>query len=154
MITILTGTTNYAFPRMDFLVNRLLKQTREKIYYQSATSNLESSEQLNVFPEMSFNHLVELLKKSKIIITHGGPGSVYLAIKFGKSKPFVLPRLSKWKEHVNDHQRFFCWHLMQEKQIILISPKSKIKTATKKRKSVKESKDFSFLLEKTILSLS
>ena len=47
-----------------------------------------------------FNKLIE---KSDIIITHGGTGVIINSIKKGK-KVIAIPRLSKYKEHVDDHQ--------------------------------------------------
>ena len=38
-----------------------------------------------------------------MIITHGGVGSIITAIEQGK-KVIAVPRLKKYKEHVNDHQ--------------------------------------------------
>ena len=38
-----------------------------------------------------------------ILITHGGAGTVIDAVKRGK-RTIVVPRLSKYREHVDDHQ--------------------------------------------------
>lgn len=44
-----------------------------------------------------------LLENSDYIITHGGVGTIIDGINLGK-KVIAVPRLSKYKEHVNDHQ--------------------------------------------------
>ena len=44
-----------------------------------------------------------LIKESKFIITHGGVGTIIEAMKLNK-KIIAVPRLKKYKEHVNNHQ--------------------------------------------------
>lgn len=41
--------------------------------------------------------------KSDIVITHGGTGAIIGAVKKGK-KVIAVPRLAKYREHVDDHQ--------------------------------------------------
>ena len=43
------------------------------------------------------------MEKSDLIITHAGTGSVIPPLKLGK-KVIVVPRLEKYKEHLDDHQ--------------------------------------------------
>ena len=43
------------------------------------------------------------MQKADLIITHGGVGSIITALNHGK-KVIAAPRLSKYGEHVNDHQ--------------------------------------------------
>ena len=43
------------------------------------------------------------MEKSDLVITHGGVGSIVMALKMGK-KVIAVPRLSAFGEHINDHQ--------------------------------------------------
>lgn len=43
------------------------------------------------------------IENADLIITHGGVGTLVSALKFGK-KVIVFPRLSKFNEHLDDHQ--------------------------------------------------
>ena len=43
------------------------------------------------------------MSKASFIITHGGVGSIISSLKLNK-KVIAVPRLSKYNEHVNDHQ--------------------------------------------------
>ena len=61
-----------------------------------------------------------MIKKSNIIICHGGPVTIYLSLLYGK-QPFVIAREKKYGEHVNDHQLHFCKKLAQEKKIALVT---------------------------------
>ena len=48
--------------------------------------------------------LDNLIDEANLIITHGGVGSIIIALKKHK-KVVAVPRLHKFNEHVNDHQR-------------------------------------------------
>lgn len=56
---------------------------------------------------ISMNQMNEYMEKANIIITHGGPSSFIMALQHNKV-PIVVPRLSKFNEHVNNHQLIFC----------------------------------------------
>lgn len=49
------------------------------------------------------NEFETFIKKSDIVITHGGTGAIVNAIK-NKKKVIAVPRLSKYGEHVDNHQ--------------------------------------------------
>ena len=59
----------------------------------------------------------ELQKKARIIITHGGVGSIISSIKKGK-KVIAVPRLHEYGEHVNNHQKQIV-ELFKEKGYII-----------------------------------
>ena len=45
----------------------------------------------------------ELYEKANLIVTHAGAGSILQGIQHQK-KVIAVPRLTKYHEHVNDHQ--------------------------------------------------
>lgn len=51
----------------------------------------------------SFDETRELMEQADVVITHGGTGSIVLALSVGK-KPVVAPRYQHLGEHVDDHQ--------------------------------------------------
>jgi len=55
---------------------------------------------LKLIPMDEFDKLV---KKCDLLITHGGVGSILNGLKNNK-KIIAVPRLKKYKEHVNNHQ--------------------------------------------------
>lgn len=59
------------------------------------------------------------VKEARIILTHGGPGSIISALQAGKV-PIVVPRQYKYGEHVNDHQIKFSNRLKSKNEIIEI----------------------------------
>lgn len=54
----------------------------------------------------------EYMNNADLVITHGGP-STYMA-SLAKNKPtIVVPRLSEFNEHVNDHQMAFAHQIIE-----------------------------------------
>ena len=53
---------------------------------------------------VSKEELEQMQEKADLIITHGGVGSILQAITKNK-KVIAIPRLNKYQEHVNDHQK-------------------------------------------------
>lgn len=64
-----------------------------------------------------------LLQNCKVFITHGGGGSVFAAIKFGK-KAVVFPRRQQFGEVIDDHQVVFATELRKMGQIELVEETS------------------------------
>jgi len=57
------------------------------------------------------------MKEARLIISHGGCGTLLQAIGLGKT-PVVMPRLSRYREHVNDHQLQLVRALAEEGRIV------------------------------------
>ncbi|MCD7765521.1 MAG: multidrug MFS transporter [Lachnospiraceae bacterium] len=64
----------------------------------------ESCEYKDFFP---YEEMLSLVKRARIIITHGGPSSFIMPLQIGKI-PIVVPRRKAFDEHINDHQLIFC----------------------------------------------
>lgn len=54
---------------------------------------------------------IDNIKKADKIIIHGGPVTIFLVVKYAKYTPLIIPRISKYNEHVDDHQLFFVKYL-------------------------------------------
>ncbi len=93
-ILITFGLTNFKF-------NRLIDSLKK----------LNIFEKENKLPPVVF---ISFIKKSKKIISHAGPGTIYLITKNAKYMPLIIPRMAKFKEHVDDHQVFFAKFLKKK----------------------------------------
>jgi len=58
-------------------------------------------------------------KKSSIVITHGGIGSIVIPLQL-KKRVIVVPRYRKFSEHTDDHQLQITRYLEKEKKIIAL----------------------------------
>ena len=61
---------------------------------------------------ISPDQMEEYMNKADLVITHGGPSTYMTALS--KNKPtIVVPRLSEFNEHVNDHQLTFTEQIIE-----------------------------------------
>ncbi len=50
-----------------------------------------------------FAELGELVERARLVVTHAGVGSILVALMHEK-RPFVVPRLARFSEAIDDHQ--------------------------------------------------
>ena len=105
MILVLLGTQNNSFHRLLEEIDNLIKKgiIKEEVIVQAGYTKYET-QNMEQFDLIDSKQLEELQQKARIIITHGGVGSIISSIKKGK-KVIAVPRLHKYGEHVNDHQK-------------------------------------------------
>ena len=121
MIFVTVGTHEQPFDRllkaMDDLVQRGV--VTEEVIIQTGYSTYEpkfcKGQKLFAYGEME-----DLVRRARIVITHGGPASFMMPLQLGKI-PVVVPRQHRFGEHVNDHQVEFCNALsLRQGNIILV----------------------------------
>ncbi|MBQ9018999.1 MAG: GtrA family protein [Bacilli bacterium] len=105
MILVILGTQDKEFPRLLEAVDKEIKRgnIKEKVVVQAGQTKYES-DNMEIFDLISAPDFDKLMDKADIVITHGGVGSILSAVKKGK-KIIAAARLSKYKEHHNDHQK-------------------------------------------------
>lgn len=105
MILVLLGTQNNSFYRLLKEIERLIqsKEIKEEVIVQAGYTKY-TSKNMKILDFVSKEELEELLSKADLIIAHGGVGSILLSITKDK-KVIAVPRLHKYEEHVNDHQK-------------------------------------------------
>ena len=105
MILVLLGTQNNSFHRLLEEVQKNIenKKIKEEVIVQKGYTKFESKD-MKMYTEIPIDELNKLIDKADLIITHGGVGSIISSIKKDK-KVIAVPRLEKYKEHVNDHQK-------------------------------------------------
>ncbi len=104
MIFVTIGTQKFPFDRLLKKIDELIESgfIKEKVIAQVGNSAYSPRfyEYTDYIKEKRFN---ELLGKSRIIITHGGVGTITKGLTMHK-KVLIVPRLKKYNEHVDDHQ--------------------------------------------------
>lgn len=106
MILITVGSTQFPFARMNALVARLSHENArlEKIIFQyGSLAPQYYTPPIAIYPFIAQDELLQYMKKARVVICHGGPGTIYQALSFGKI-PWVLPRQKRYGEHLTDHQ--------------------------------------------------
>lgn len=104
MILVVLGTEKYSFQRPLDLLEAYVVENRitEQIIVQSGYT-VYRSDYMDITPFFSMHELNLLYDEARIVISHGGTGSVVAGIKMGKTV-VVIPRLKKYNEHIDDHQ--------------------------------------------------
>lgn len=131
MIFVTVGTHEQPFNRLIEYMDYWAKLHNEKVIMQTGFSTYtpKYAEWKKMYP---YQEMIELVKVARIVITHGGPSSFIMPLQFGKM-PIVIPRQTKYNEHVNDHQLHFCIEVEKRmKNIILIENVKSLSNAIEK----------------------
>lgn len=103
MIFVTVGTDTNSFNRLLKKVDELIgNEINEDVIMQIGHSTYEPKN-AKWFRFESYETMKQLNQKARIVITHGGVGSILTALIFEKPV-FAVPRLKKFKEHVDDQQ--------------------------------------------------
>lgn len=104
MIFVALGTQKFQFNRLLQMIDQLLDDGRidEPVFAQVGNSDYKPKN----YKYASFLNKYEFEEKIKecdVLITHSGVATIIAGIK-NEKKVIVVPRLSKYGEHVDDHQ--------------------------------------------------
>lgn len=104
MILVLLGTQNNSFYRLLEEIQKNIDNgnIKEEVVVQKGYTKFESKN-MTFHTQLPVDELKKLIDRADLVITHGGVGSIITAIEENK-KVIAVPRLKKYKEHVNDHQ--------------------------------------------------
>ena len=131
MIFITVGNHNEGFERLLKKADELAKdKVIEDVFIQTGYSDYQPR-YCSHAPFVEFSEFQDLIKKSHIVITHGGSGTILDAILNNK-QIIVVPRLKKFKEHTNDHQLQLTTALEKEGKITAVYDIQDLATAIKK----------------------
>ena len=110
----------------DRLINGVISNMHllpAPIYIQHGNSYLSNKNlDINTITATKFlnmNQFESKIKECEILILHAGAGSSIHAIKSGKI-PIIMPRLSKYGEHVDDHQLELALELDARKLAVIL----------------------------------
>lgn len=120
MIFVTVGTHEQQFDRLIKEVDGLVKIgiIKEEVFIQLGYSNY-IPKYCKYSKFNNYEDMVEKTIKARIVVTHGGPGSIMLPLSLNKI-PIVVPRQKQYGEHVDDHQVLFSKRLEKEGKILTI----------------------------------
>lgn len=120
MIFVTVGTHEQSFNRLIKKIDELkeLGVIEEDVIIQKGYSTYEPKF-CTCFDLIPWEEVQRLNREARIIITHGGPASFIDILSLGKT-PIVVPRQSKFNEHVNDHQLEFSLALKNKGENIIV----------------------------------
>ena len=131
MILVLLGTQHNEFTRLireveDCIDNKIIK---EQVIVQAGFTKYKS-DKMEIFDMISNEKLTKYVDEATLVITHGGVGSIIMALEKGK-KVIAVPRLHEFGEHVNDHQRQIIKVFSEKKYLIGIENVDELEDAIK-----------------------
>lgn len=136
MILAISGTHEQQFDRMVRVLDRIAEQgVSDSVFvqygYSSPPKHADGAELLPI------EELGALADRADLIVTHGGPGSIWMAFERGKV-PIVFPRQKGFDEHVDNHQCDFAEHLASAKRIIMTQTEEELEEAIRRYDELKQ----------------
>ena len=101
MIFVSVGTNEARFDRLLRAVAELA--TEEELVVQHGHSTPVDRPGAELVDFLSFEAMVDTIRRARVVVTHAGVGSVMVSLANGKC-PVVVPRLKSFGEAVDDHQ--------------------------------------------------
>ena len=140
MILVTLGTQDKEFRRLlEAIDNQIEKKNiKEKVIVQAGYTEYKSKN-MEIFDLIPSEDLDALVKKCRILITHGGVGSILSGIKYNK-KIIAAPRLKKYKEHTNDHQKQIIKEFENRGYILVLRDFNKLDKVLEKAENFKPKK--------------
>lgn len=134
MILVLLGTQNNSFHRLLEEIEKNIDNgnMKEEVVVQKGYTKFESKS-MTLYNQLPLDEINNLIDKADLVITHGGVGSIITAIEKNK-KVIAVPRLKKYKEHVNDHQLDIIKSFDEQEYIIGLNNVEELTEALKKVK--------------------
>lgn len=120
MIFVTVGTDHHPFDRLIKTVDELKSQgvISEDVFIQTGSS-VYLPDHCYFEKLLSFKELMKKIADARIVITHGGPGSI-MPVIYAQKIPVVMPRRKQYGEVVDDHQMDFAKRLQEQNMIILV----------------------------------
>jgi UDP-N-acetylglucosamine transferase subunit ALG13 len=122
-VFVTVGTDHHQFDRLVSWVDGWLALGGEDTaacFLQRGTSKRPARAQSTEY--LGYQEMQALVRDAIAVVSHGGPGTIMLAVYLGK-KPIVVPRQSSLGEHVDDHQVRFARRLAAKNEIELAETK-------------------------------
>ena len=142
MILVTLGTQDKAFVRLLQNIDDEIKKgnIKEKVIVQAGYSitkyQSDNMEMFDLIDREEFNKLVD---ECSLLITHGGVGSILTGLQKNK-KVIAMPRLAKYKEHINDHQVQIVNEFSKKGYILAYNENDKLSDILEKAKKFKPEK--------------
>ena len=136
LILVTLGTQDKQFTRLLDAVEKAIEDgyIKDKVIVQAGFTKYESKN-MKIFDLIDREKFSQLISECDLLITHGGVGSILTGLKNDK-KVIACPRLAKYHEHINDHQRQIINNFYQEQYLL------KFDEGDNLGKIISEAKDF------------
>lgn len=118
MIFVTVGTERFPFDRLVRAVDDIAGRLREEPVFVQLGESRYLPQRCPWSRYLPYPEISRRIEEARIVVTHGGAGSVLLCLQHRKV-PVVLPRRRLFGEHVNDHQVGFTGRMAELGHILL-----------------------------------
>lgn len=125
MIFVTVGTNEAPFDRLLRTVDVVPRAEPTVVQFGSCTVRPAGAA---CVPYLSFEQMIDCMRRARVVVTHAGTGSVLVALEQGK-RPIVVPRLRRHGEAVDDHQLRLAVELAGEGLARLVETPEQLATA-------------------------
>ena len=140
MILVTLGTQDKNFKRLLDAVQKQIDNgnIKDEVIVQAGCTKYESKD-MKIFDLIDQEEFKKLISECDLLITHGGVGSILTGLKNNK-KVIAAARLSKYKEHMNDHQLQIIEKVSKSGYILELKDFDKLDEVIEKSKKFKPKK--------------
>ncbi len=136
MILVTVGTHEQPFDRLIKSIDKIAKKKHYKFLLQIGYSNYKPQHIKNIYKFISYEKIIKIIKKSKIIVSHCGIGTVLLCLRY-KKPIIIVPRLKEFNEHTDNHQLQLAEILERDKKAICVYDIEKLEESIELAKNLK-----------------
>ncbi|MBY6186814.1 hypothetical protein KUV89_09300 [Marinobacter hydrocarbonoclasticus] len=126
MIFLSVGT-QLPFERLVREVDIFCGENSYQCFAQIANGNFRPAN-IEFVDFLSPSEYQEQISKAKVLVSHAGMGSIITALSYGKPL-IIMPRLSEFAEHRNDHQVDTCNSFKDKKGIFVVNNQKELRDA-------------------------
>jgi beta-1,4-N-acetylglucosaminyltransferase len=124
MILVTVGSSANGFDRVVRIVDELKREgkIKDKVLAQTGNGSYRPKNIEKIFKFKSWNKINEINKKTNMVISHAGAGTIMTALRH--NKPLIcVPRIKELGEHTDNHQLEIAGTLEKEGKILVAKNK-------------------------------
>jgi len=121
------GNATQPFPRLLRTIVEHAERLPQPVTIQYGNNDF-SCKTCQAVAFMNMEQYAQTLTEATAVVMHAGVGSIIHALRVGKV-PIVVPRLSKYREHIDNHQLEIAQSLAGDGKVILVLDVEKLESA-------------------------
>lgn len=126
MILVTIGMHTAGFERLLKKMDEIASTIGEEVIMQIGHTKY-TPQNAKYFQFTTAEELKELCQKARVVVTHGAM-TIIDALEQG-TPVVAVPRLRKYREHINDHQLYFVQELERDAKVIAVYDVDKLEEA-------------------------
>ena len=119
MIFVTVGMHQEGFDRLIKKMDEIAGNIDEEVIMQIGSTEYQPRNAKYFEFTEDFQRVQELNRKARVVVCHGGAGTIITALEQG-TPVIAVPRLKRYGEHINDHQLELVDALVEEGKVMAV----------------------------------